>query len=130
MSMMVLLLQNSKSCGDYSSSSLWTDRQCMINNSARRSAGSDVLSLSHFGGTDRKSNMSLPEVVTLDGEDDGGFGGQNNVEAGVPSSDVELTLDLVPVRMVFTEAGHLTSTTAVVHTRPSCEAPMIPDPVT
>ncbi|KAK6311811.1 hypothetical protein J4Q44_G00174750 [Coregonus suidteri] len=46
--------------------------------------------------------MSLPGVVTLDG--DGGFGGPHNEEAGVPSSDVELTLDLVPVRMVFTEA--------------------------
>lgn len=45
--------------------------------------------------------MSLSEVVTLDGDGDGGFGGLHNEEAGVPSSDVELTLDLVPVRMVF-----------------------------
>jgi hypothetical protein len=53
-------------------------------------------------GTYRKSNMSLSEAVTLDG--DGGFGGPHNEEADVPSSDVELTLDLVPVRMVFTKA--------------------------
>jgi hypothetical protein len=39
----------------------------------------------------------------LDG--DGGFGGPHNEEAGVPSSDVVLTLDLVAVRMVFTEAA-------------------------
>ncbi|XP_041755744.2 ubiquitin-conjugating enzyme E2 G1-like [Coregonus clupeaformis] len=48
--------------------------------------------------------MSLPEVVTLDGNDDGGFGSPHNEEASVPSSDVELPLDLVPVRMVFMEA--------------------------
>ncbi|KAK6323427.1 hypothetical protein J4Q44_G00057660 [Coregonus suidteri] len=46
--------------------------------------------------------MSLPEFVTLDGDCDGGFGGPHNEEAGVPSSDVKLTLDLVPGRMVFT----------------------------
>ena len=40
--------------------------------------------------------------MSLDG--DGGFGGPHNEEADVPSSDVELTLDLVPVRMVFTKA--------------------------
>ena len=45
--------------------------------------------------------MSLSEVVTLDGDGDGVFGGLHNEEAGVPSSDMELTLDLVPVRMVF-----------------------------
>ena len=35
--------------------------------------------------------FSLPEVVTLDGDGDGGFGGPHNEEAGVPSSNVELT---------------------------------------
>lgn len=49
--------------------------------------------------------MSLPEVVTLDGNGDGGFGGPHNEEASVPSSDVELPLDLVPVRMVFRDAA-------------------------
>ena len=58
-------------------------------------------------GTDRRINISLPEVVTLNGDGDGGFGIPHNEEAGVPSSDVELTLDLVPVRMVFTEAPSL-----------------------
>ncbi|KAK6303209.1 hypothetical protein J4Q44_G00256630 [Coregonus suidteri] len=81
-------------------------------------------------GTDRRRNILLSEVVTLDRDGDGGFGGPHKEEAGVPSNDVELTLDLVPVRMVFTEVGHLTSTTAVVPTRPSGEAPRIPDPVT
>ncbi|KAK6320372.1 hypothetical protein J4Q44_G00094790 [Coregonus suidteri] len=38
---------------------------------------------------DRRSNMSMSEVVTLDG--DGGFGGPHNKEADIPSSDVELT---------------------------------------
>ena len=59
-------------------------------------------------GTDRGSNMSLSDVVTLIGmvmevvmE---ALVVHTNEEAGVPSSDVELTLDLVPVRMVFTEA--------------------------
>lgn len=50
-------------------------------------------------GTDRRSNTSLSEVVTLDGDGERGFGGPHNEEAGVPSSDVELTLDLMPVRM-------------------------------
>ncbi|KAK6320709.1 hypothetical protein J4Q44_G00098160 [Coregonus suidteri] len=92
------------------------------------------------------------EVVTLDG--DGGFGGPHNEEAGVPSSDVQLTLDLVPVRTCFTEAvrsslldieilrlhclfiGKVPCTigTLDLHhccgaTRPSSEAPRIPDPV-
>jgi hypothetical protein len=55
-------------------------------------------------GTDRGSTLSLSEVVTLDGDGEGGFGGPHNEEAHLPSSDVELTFDLVPVRMVFTEA--------------------------
>jgi hypothetical protein len=42
-------------------------------------------------GTDRRINISLPEVVTLNGDGDGGFSGPHNEEAGVPSSDVELT---------------------------------------
>ncbi|KAK6315931.1 hypothetical protein J4Q44_G00134550 [Coregonus suidteri] len=49
--------------------------------------------------------MSPSEVVKLDWDGDEGFGGPHNEEAGVPSSDVELTLYLVPVRMVFTEAS-------------------------
>ena len=48
--------------------------------------------------------MNLPEVVTLDGDGNGGFGGPHKEEAIVPSSDVALPLDLVLVRMVFTKA--------------------------
>ena len=38
--------------------------------------------------------MSLPEVVTLDGDSDRGFGGPHSDESSVHSSDVELPLDL------------------------------------
>ena len=48
--------------------------------------------------------MGLSEVVTLDEDGDGGFCGPHNEEAGVHSSDVKLALNLVPVRMVFTDA--------------------------
>ncbi|KAK6318599.1 hypothetical protein J4Q44_G00118900 [Coregonus suidteri] len=41
--------------------------------------------------------MSLSKDFKLDGDGDGGFGGPHNEEAGVPSSDVELPLDLVPL---------------------------------
>ena len=49
--------------------------------------------------------MSLSEVGTLDGDGDGGFDGPHNEEADVLSSDVELTLDLVPVRPSLTPSS-------------------------
>jgi hypothetical protein len=45
--------------------------------------------------------MTLSEVITQNGDADGGFGGPYNEEAGVTSSDAELTSDLVLVRMVI-----------------------------
>jgi hypothetical protein len=36
-------------------------------------------------GTDSRRNMSLSEIITLDGDADGGFGGPHKEEAGVLS---------------------------------------------